>query len=240
MEFYTIVEATNGMEALDTLATQKIDILMTNASMPKIDGMEFFSKVRINYPKVSILGITNNSNINTQKDISSIIKKPFDSSELFKKINRLLTNPETNAFPRKDVHFLVIDDDEVDRQAIKRAFEKNKIANHIIDAENGLEAIKYLKSKNKEYFIINPVIILLDLNMPKMNGIEFLSELRNDPNLKRIIVFVMTTSDDEKDKMEAYNLNIAGYIIKGKLGESIINSISMIDAYWKIIEMPPY
>ncbi|PCJ62605.1 MAG: two-component system response regulator [Planctomycetota bacterium] len=141
---------------------------------------------------------------------------------------------------KRSIHFLVIDDDDIDREAVKRAFKKEKISNPIIEAENGVEAFNFLNSKDKDYFEHNPVIILLDLNMPKMNGIEFLTKLREDPNLKRIIVFVMSTSDDDEDKLKAYNLNIAGYILKGRVNEGISKSILMIDAFWKIIEMPPY
>jgi len=138
----------------------------------------------------------------------------------------------------KTLHFLIVDDDEIDREAIKRAFQKEKISNPVIESENGAEALDFLRSKDHDYFKENPIIILLDLNMPKMGGIEFLKELRKDPDLNRIIVFVMTTSNDDEDIINAYNLNIAGYIVKGKI--DISKTLVMIDSFWKIVEMPPY
>jgi CheY-like chemotaxis protein len=83
-----------------------------------------------------------------------------------------------------------------------------------------------------------PRIILLDINMPKMNGLEFLRELRSDPYLKAITVFVMTTSNDDADKIEAYKLNVAGYVLKPLSFEKFVNSISILNNYWKLCEQP--
>jgi len=80
--------------------------------------------------------------------------------------------------------------------------------------------------------------VLLDLNMPRMGGIEFLAELRADPSLRRTIVFVMTTSAAEEDRLRAYEKNIAGYVVKHRLGQSFLESISMLEHYWRVIEFP--
>ena len=83
-----------------------------------------------------------------------------------------------------------------------------------------------------------PKIILLDINMPKMNGIEFLSKLREISTLKSISVFVMTTSNEDKDKMDAYNLNVAGYILKPLSFDSFLEAVSTLNNYWNLSEMP--
>ncbi|PCJ56399.1 MAG: two-component system response regulator [Planctomycetota bacterium] len=140
----------------------------------------------------------------------------------------------------KTVNFLVIDDDDVDREAVRRQFQKTNTSFLINESENGTEALEFLRSKDQEYFINNPTVILLDLNMPKMGGIEFLKHIRNDSKLNKLIVFVMTTSDDENDKYQFYNLNIAGYIVKEKLKKGVENTILILDTFWEIIEMPRY
>ena len=109
---------------------------------------------------------------------------------------------------QKLVNILLVEDDEVDVMNVKRAFSKNNIKNDLYVAGNGVEALEMLRGS----IVPLPRIIILDINMPKMNGIEFLKELRMDENLKNISVFVMTTSNEDSDKINAYNLNVAGYI----------------------------
>lgn len=134
----------------------------------------------------------------------------------------------------RTVQILLIEDDDVDVEAIKRGFKKNKIANPFIIAKDGIEGLKILRSELKQ-----PYLILLDLNMPRMNGIEFLREIRSDPVLKTSIVFVLTTSDAEKDRWAAYEQNIAGYLLKSQAGQDFINVIQMLDHYWRYVEFPP-
>jgi len=134
---------------------------------------------------------------------------------------------------------LLVEDDEVDIMNVKRAFKKNNILNPLHIAHNGLEALDMLRGNPDakiEKLAPMPKVILLDLNMPKMGGLEFLKELRKDPNLKAISVFVMTTSDEESDKFTAYDLNVAGYIIKPLSFESFVQAVSILDHYWKLCE----
>ncbi|MDP2187834.1 MAG: response regulator [Sphingobacteriaceae bacterium] len=115
----------------------------------------------------------------------------------------------------KLINILLVEDDEVDVMNIKRAFKKNNITNPLFRAINGLEALAMLRGEDGVDPIVPlPKIILLDLNMPKMGGIEFLKVLRTDERLAGISVFVMTTSNEDRDKVEAYKLNVAGYILK--------------------------
>jgi CheY-like chemotaxis protein len=134
----------------------------------------------------------------------------------------------------KLINILLVEDDEVDIMNVERAFRKNKINNPLFIARNGLEALEMLRSEH----IPKPHVIILDINMPKMNGLEFLQEIRKDENLKRISVFVMTTSNEDSDILNAYNLNVAGYILKPLSFEKFQNSMSTLNSYWKLCERP--
>ncbi len=134
----------------------------------------------------------------------------------------------------KLLNILLVEDDEVDIMNVQRAFKKNNINNPLFIAHNGLEALEMLRSND----VPVPQIIILDINMPKMNGLEFLKELRSDVNLKHISVFVMTTSNEDSDKINAYNLNIAGYILKPLSFEKFLSSVSTLNSYWKLCERP--
>ena len=137
------------------------------------------------------------------------------------------------------VNILLVEDDEVDAMNVKRAFKKVNISNPLFHAGNGLEALDMLRGTGGvEKIIPKPRIILLDLNMPRMNGIEFLHELRADPELHDISVVVLTTSNEERDKVAAYNLNVAGYILKPVEPERFIEAIGTLNLYWNLIELP--
>ncbi|MBU0800346.1 MAG: response regulator [Alphaproteobacteria bacterium] len=134
----------------------------------------------------------------------------------------------------KCITVLLVDDDNIDVMGIKRAFDKLKIKNPIVVARDGVEALE--KLRNGE--VPRPYLILLDLNMPRMNGIEFLDVLREDKELRDSIVFILTTSKAEQDKWSAYQRNIAGYIVKENVGKEFLDAISLLDMYWRIVEMP--
>lgn len=139
----------------------------------------------------------------------------------------------------KAVSILLVEDDMVDVMNVKRAFKKNNISNPLFVAENGVEALDMLRGENGIPKITpSPKIILLDLNMPKMGGIEFLREIRADDYLKNISVFVMTTSNEDNDKVEAFKLNVAGYILKPLSMESFVNAVSTLHNYWMLCEYP--
>lgn len=131
------------------------------------------------------------------------------------------------------VNILLVEDDEVDVMNVKRAFSKNNIKNPLFVAGNGVEALELLEDK----IIPLPKIIILDINMPKMNGIEFLKVLRENERLKNISVFVMTTSNEDSDKIKAYNLNVAGYILKPLSFEKFVSSVSTLNNFWQLCEM---
>jgi len=139
----------------------------------------------------------------------------------------------------KIVNILLVEDDEVDVMNVQRAFKKNDILNPLTVAHNGVDALDKLRGTNGAQKIEPlPRIILLDINMPKMNGLEFLKELRSDPQLRNISAFVMTTSNDDKDRFEAYNYNVAGYVIKPITFENFVAAVSILNNFWQLCEQP--
>lgn len=147
---------------------------------------------------------------------------------------------DTTQFRMSDkiVNILLVEDDEVDVMNVKRAFKKNNVTNPLFIANNGLEALTLLRSISQDKPHELPKIILLDLNMPKMGGIEFLTELRKDDHLKNLSVFVMTTSNEDNDKINAFNLNVAGYILKPLSMDQFMNVVSTLKNYWTLCEYP--
>jgi len=132
------------------------------------------------------------------------------------------------------VNVLVVEDDEIDVEFLMRLFKKEDIKNPIHHARNGIEALEIIRGQNNKEKVSKPFIILLDINMPLMNGMELLEELRRDENLKDSIVFILTTSPREEDKINAYKLNVAGYFLK----QDIHELINMLGLYWKLNEFP--
>ncbi|RLC50854.1 MAG: response regulator [Candidatus Cloacimonadota bacterium] len=129
---------------------------------------------------------------------------------------------------------LIVDDDKVDTMTIKRALKELNVRNPLAFAGNGEEALAYLRDKNNR----KPCIVLLDLNMPKMNGIEFLKIVKNDEYLKRIPVVVLTTSQEEQDKLESFNFGVAGYMVKPVDYIQFVEVMRTISKYWTISELP--
>ena len=140
--------------------------------------------------------------------------------------------------PYKDVTILLVEDDDVDAMTVERALEKLRILNPYIRAKNGVEALEILHGNDQAPPLERPYLILLDLNMPLMGGIEFLQEVRKDPKLKDSVVFVLTTSSADEDKVAAYNEHIAGYIVKYNVKQGFSEVIEMLDSYWRVVVLP--
>ena len=136
------------------------------------------------------------------------------------------------------VKFLIVDDDMVSVMAMKRALKKLKIVNPVQVAKDGQQALEILRGEKNGAEFTPPFLVTLDLNMPRMNGFEFLEEIRRDTSLQRAVIFVLSTSDAPRDVAAAYANNIAGYIVKDNLGDSFVKALDMIDAYSKIVELP--
>jgi CheY-like chemotaxis protein len=134
----------------------------------------------------------------------------------------------------RDLGILLVEDDAIDVMNVKRAFKQNKLTNPIQEARNGLEALAILRQGT----LPPRHLVLLDLNMPKMNGIEFLRELRADPQLKATSVVVLTTSNEDRDRIEAYQLNVAGYLLKPVTFGNFVDLMATLNKYWTLVEMP--
>ena len=129
---------------------------------------------------------------------------------------------------------LLVEDDQVDIMTVNRALKEIHVTNPVVSRENGEEAIQYLRDPESE----QPCIILLDLNMPIMNGIEFLQVVKHDSQFKRIPVVVLTTSEEQQDKVNSFSLGVAGYMAKPVDYRQFVEVMRSIDAYWTISEMP--
>lgn len=136
-------------------------------------------------------------------------------------------------------NILLVDDDEIDRETVERAFRKRQLPNQILTAHDGTEALALLREGCGEGGIRRPYLILLDLNMPRMGGLELLGELRRDQILSDSVVFVLTTSDAGSDKRAAYEHHVAGYLVKSHLGSGFANLADMLDPYLRAVELPP-
>jgi len=127
-----------------------------------------------------------------------------------------------------------VEDDRIDAMTVQRALKEIKVLNQVIIRENGEEALEFLRDEANQ----QPAIILLDLNMPKMNGIEFLEVAKTDDSIKKIPVIVLTTSHGEWDRIQSFNLGAAGYMVKPVDYLQFVEVIRVIDLYWTLSELP--
>lgn len=132
------------------------------------------------------------------------------------------------------VTLFLIEDDDVDAMSIERAFAKGRIANPLVRAHDGLQALQMLRDGE----VKKPFLILLDLQMPRMNGLEFLAAIRDDNMFRDSVIFVLTTSKSEQDMAAAYDNQIAGYFLKEESGESFLGVVELLNGYWKIAYLP--
>ncbi len=129
---------------------------------------------------------------------------------------------------------LLVEDDSVDAMTVRRALKDLRTPYVLVHSANGEKALEYLRSKSNK----KPCVILLDLNMPKMNGIEFLKIIKADKVLKKIPVVVLTTSRNEKDIIDSFELSVAGYVVKPADYKKFVEIIRVIDQYWSLNELP--
>jgi CheY-like chemotaxis protein len=133
------------------------------------------------------------------------------------------------------LNILLVEDDKVDVKNVERALRTNNISNPLFVASNGVEALAMLRDGRVPG---SRRLILLDLNMPKMNGIEFLRELRADGALANSTVVVLTTSNDDEDKLAAYDLHVAGYLLKPVTFVNFVELMATLNKYWALVELP--
>ena len=132
----------------------------------------------------------------------------------------------------RELKILLIEDDTIELMKLNRAMLSLNMNHEVTEANNGEDALELLL-KEKYY----PDIILLDLNMPKINGIEFLEILKNNEALKFIPTIILTTSSNEKDLLACFNLGISGYILKPLKYEEYIEKINVLLSYWSANEL---
>ncbi len=131
-------------------------------------------------------------------------------------------------------NLLVVEDDEVDRMNILRAFQKSNFTNKVDVCRDGVEALEYIASLPKN----TPLLILLDISMPRMNGLEFLKKLREDPEWSKTPVVILTTSEENSDLTEAYKLNVAGYLVKPIEFLDFVKIMVILGKYWSLSHLP--
>lgn len=132
----------------------------------------------------------------------------------------------------RNLKIMLIEDDLIEVMKLNRTLSTLNLNHQLIEANNGEMALNLLESKENL-----PDIILLDLNMPKLNGIEFLSILKKDEILRYIPTIILTTSSNEKDLIECYEIGVAGYILKPLKYEDYVSKIDKLLAYWSINEL---
>jgi CheY-like chemotaxis protein len=140
---------------------------------------------------------------------------------------------------RQPVHILLVEDDEIDAELVLRAYRRQRLENPFTIVRDGIEALEVLRGSDRMPRLPRPYLILLDINMPRMNGIEFLHAVRQDEDLRRSIVFVLTTSNNDADKLAAYDEQIAGYLLKANVGNDFRHVIELLDSYRNAVEFPP-
>jgi CheY-like chemotaxis protein len=137
----------------------------------------------------------------------------------------------------REVNVLLVEDNAVDREAVRRAFRRHRIANPVYEANDGVEALALLRGEPGRC-VPRPYLLLLDLNLPRMGGLELLEALRADEALHDTVVFVLTTSARDEDRVASYAHNVAGYIVKSDVGAGFVRLVTMLDHYWRIVELP--
>lgn len=132
---------------------------------------------------------------------------------------------------------LLVEDDDVDAERVERAFRKLDLALPIRRARDGVEALEILRGETLPLFD-RPYVIILDLKLPRMGGLQFLGCLREDPALRDAVVFVLTTSQNEADRFKAYQCNVAGYIVKSPVNGDFLNIANLLEWYRRVVEFP--
>jgi len=140
------------------------------------------------------------------------------------------------------VEILLVEDNPNDAELTQMALEENNLSNNIIWLKNGKEALDFLFAEG-EYkgrnISIQPKVVLLDLKMPKIGGLEVLEKLRNDERTRKLPVVILTSSKEEKDIIESYNLGVNSYIVKPVDFDKFMSSVKEIGFYWLLLNQPP-
>ena len=134
---------------------------------------------------------------------------------------------------------LLVEDDDVDAETVERGLKAANIEGKLLRARDGVEALELLEGKNGHVKIKPPFLLLVDIRMPRMDGLSLIHAVRRNVSLQRTIIFVLTTSDSERDKMSAYNEHVAGDIVKSGAPDQYSRLAQMLEYYLSIVELPP-
>jgi CheY-like chemotaxis protein len=137
-----------------------------------------------------------------------------------------------------ELTLVLVEDDDVDALCVERGLAKAKVLNRMVRAVDGVEALELLRGEGRPK-LEPPFLLLVDIQMPRLDGIGLIRAIRADPELTRTVIFVLTTSDDDRDKIAAYDLHVAGYIVKSNTKEELLPLTAMLDYYLLIVEPPP-
>ena len=139
---------------------------------------------------------------------------------------------------RDRVTVLLVEDDDVDAESVMRSIRRSQVPVDLVWVEDGVEALDVLRGEHATETVERPVILLLDLNMPRMDGFEFLGALRSDPDLRDLVVFVLSTSSADADRTRAYHENIAGYLVKSSVGPQFSRLARLLLTYQTAVTLP--
>jgi CheY-like chemotaxis protein len=140
---------------------------------------------------------------------------------------------------RRSVTILLVEDDDVDAETVTRCLVAAKIVNPLVRARDGIEALDLLRGTGGRERLEPPYLLLVDIRMPRLDGIGLIREIRNDPLLTQTVVFVLTTSKDDRDKLAAYNSHVAGYVVKSAAHSELLQLAAMLDYYLLVVAPPP-
>lgn len=136
----------------------------------------------------------------------------------------------------RQVNLILVEDDEIDALALRRAFERQAVESPLLHIKDGPRALQLLRDLPDE-LAHSPRVLILDLNMPQMSGLELLQEIREDKALRSTVVFVLTTSTDDRDRQAAYALNVAGYLVKDGHQESLLGVADLFKSYCEQVSL---
>ena len=137
-----------------------------------------------------------------------------------------------------DLSIVLVEDDDVAAESVMRGLNRSGVSAPVVWAQDGEMALRVLRSADPERRAQRPRVVLLDLNMPRMNGFEFLQHVRADPVLRDEVVFVLTTSDTDADRMRAYHENVAGYMVKASVGPQFAKLAQLLQSYRLVVRLP--
>lgn len=136
------------------------------------------------------------------------------------------------------IKILLVEDDEIDAATVIRGLSAARIANPVVRAKDGIEALEILRGTNDREKLQPPYLVLVDIRMPRLDGLGLIREIRSTPALQRTVIFVLTTSDSDDDRMAAYEGHVAGYIVKSHTSQQFLQLARMLEYYLLIVSPP--